>query len=451
MLQASGLSIGIVADDLTGANDVALPFFAVGCDTQVVFDTEALLQWKNPPVGVQVWSVNTQSRHLAAQDAATQVRYVTRHLQDVMGVDVFYKKIDSTLRGSVGAECLSMLDTLGYDCAVIAPAYPQYRRRTVGGYVLVEGVPVEQTPVGRDPRFPVRHSHLPTLLQQQVSKPEWVGHITLSTILHGAGPIYTAIAEQINQGKRLIVADACSDTDMEQIALAIQTGRRKALQILPCGAAGLAKALSRFWQTHTDAAPLPADNKPYAGTLFSHLPLPPVATHTLIVAGSVTEVCRKQLQTLEITQPHVVHIALSPESLLGITPIESAIAQVLSAFEHSTTVIISSGVTPGAYQQTMSMADTCGIALPADQVELTLAQLASTVLKVTPANLIMTGGETAYQVTKAINLSHWQLCHEIEPSIAIGFNGHQWMGIKPGNFGSNNAFHHLVRWFDKHQ
>jgi uncharacterized protein YgbK (DUF1537 family) len=72
-----------------------------------------------------------------------------------------------------------MLDELKAQCAVIAPAYPQAGRRTVGGYQLVRGVPVEKTVVARDPLCPVRQSHLPTLLEQS-SRPDLVGYIPLS-------------------------------------------------------------------------------------------------------------------------------------------------------------------------------------------------------------------------------------------------------------------------------
>jgi D-threonate/D-erythronate kinase len=432
MTQAAGQTIGIIADDLTGTNDAVLPFFNVGCDTQVVFDSSQLTQWDSPTV--QAWAVNTQSRHLPPREAAMRVREAALHMQAVMGVDVFYKKIDSTLRGPVGAECIALLDALNADGMIIAPSYPGYRRRLAGGYLLLEGIPVEQTAVARDPRAPVRQSHLPTLLQQQVAKPEWVGHISLSTILHGAGPIHTEITEQINAGKRLIVLDACSDTDMEQIALAVQTGRR-VLNLVPCGSAGLAKALSRYWQ-QPDTPP----------AWMSQLSPPPVAEATLIVVGSTTDSCRKQLQTMELMNPDVPQHVVPPEVLLDLTPADAFVTLLATELTQHAAVVLSS---QSVLTETLALAESHAIADPSERVERTLAHIVQRVLAQRPANLLLTGGETAYHCCRELNLTHWELWHEVEPSVVLGWAGHQWMGIKPGHFGSNSVFSHMLKWLEK--
>ena len=141
-MQLAGLNIGIVADDMTGANDTALQFFMAGAKTQVILDPD------NPPKvdeksPASVLSLNTNSRHLDANIAEAVVRKSVALLRDTYGVENFYKKIDSTLRGHIAHECLGFLDELKADCVLIAPAFPQEDRRTVGGYQLVQGMPVE--------------------------------------------------------------------------------------------------------------------------------------------------------------------------------------------------------------------------------------------------------------------------------------------------------------------
>jgi D-threonate/D-erythronate kinase len=430
MTYGVGQTVGIIADDLTGANDAVLPFFAVGCDTQVVFDAQHLAQWKITGQGVQAWAVNTQTRHLPAAQAAEHVRLATQQLCQTLNVDVVYKKMDSTLRGPVGAEALAVLQAMQADCLIMAPAYPQYRRRTVGGYVLLEGVPVEQTFVSRDLRVPVRQSHLPTLLQQQI-KPEWVGHIELSTVLHGAGPIHTAITEAIHEGKRVLVLDACSDTDMNQIALAVQTGR-KVFNLVPCGSAGLAKALSRFWQQPTD---LPAWRQ--------QLTPPPLAEATLIMVGSQTDAAQQQLQTLEVMHGHEVLILTPTQAQLMAAGLpEHLIDQAVTGLQQGQTVVVNSFTGQQTWQN-----------WPPQQVsqhiETQLGLCAKHILQAQPANLVVTGGETAYSVCQALGLSHWELWHEVEPSIAIGWAGPQWMAIKPGHFGSARVFSQIIKWFQK--
>ena len=117
-----------------------------------------------------------------------------------------------------------MLEVLGWDSAVIMPAFPQEGRITVGGYHLLRGIPIERTEMARDPHSPITESHLPTLLKSQLggNLENLVGEIGLKTIMDGAGPILMRLNELVEQGKKIIVADSVFTTDLEQIVLAMQ-------------------------------------------------------------------------------------------------------------------------------------------------------------------------------------------------------------------------------------
>ena len=215
----SGL-IGIIADDLTGANDTALQFHLRGSNTQILLSKDTVIQnLKN----TQTWAISTETRNLEPKIACERVKFATKKFVDELNLDYFYKKIDSTIRGNIAQETLAMLDTLGWQAAVIVPAFPSEGRVTVGGYHLLKGVPIERTEMARDVHAPIFESHIPTLLKSQLEDDckNIVGYIDLSTIMKGAGPILNKISECIAQGKKLIVADAVSVTDIEQIVLAI--------------------------------------------------------------------------------------------------------------------------------------------------------------------------------------------------------------------------------------
>src|ERR1700704_3783242 len=108
----------IVADALTGAMDSAGPFAEIGVETWVV---AAPMQCDPVTIArARVVSVNTDSRHLLAAQAATRVRDIVRRL-DPGAFDVVVKKIDSTLRGNVVAETLALLEISGRRGAIIAP------------------------------------------------------------------------------------------------------------------------------------------------------------------------------------------------------------------------------------------------------------------------------------------------------------------------------------------
>ena len=126
-------NIGIVADDLTGANDTALQFHIRGANTQILLNPEILPENR---LSTQVWAMPTETRNLPPSEAYERVKSTVELLKDKLGIEFFYKKIDSTLRGNIAAETLAMLEVLDWDAAVLLPAFPQEGRITVGGYHL---------------------------------------------------------------------------------------------------------------------------------------------------------------------------------------------------------------------------------------------------------------------------------------------------------------------------
>lgn len=133
--------IGILADDMTGAGDTALQFLTPEAEVWVL---PAVHDRVRLPAGATVLAANTESRHLPPLQAAG-VDQAARYLQ-AAGCGTFYKKIDSTLRGNLAIELLQALSTLDLELAVVAPAFPQAGRITVGGYQLVDGIPVDASP-----------------------------------------------------------------------------------------------------------------------------------------------------------------------------------------------------------------------------------------------------------------------------------------------------------------
>lgn len=173
--------VGIIADDLTGANDTALQFHLKGANTQILLSDEVEpLNVK----GTQTWAISTESRNVEPEIAYEKVVKAAKMFVDKLNPDFFYKKIDSTIRGNIAVEVLGMLAVLEWDASVIVPAFPSESRTTVGGYHLLKGVPIERTEMARDPHSPIFESHLPTLLKSQLL-PEYqnlIGQIELKTL-----------------------------------------------------------------------------------------------------------------------------------------------------------------------------------------------------------------------------------------------------------------------------
>jgi len=147
-------NIAILADDLTSAADGAGPFVSRGLSASV--------GRRAAPFGhAQVLAVDVASRSMGEENAARQTAAAAAEL---CGTGVLYKTVDSTLRGHVRAEICAALRGSGRRRLVFAPAFPEMRRTTEGGVQLVDGVPVDRSPYGRDPVHPARTANLADLI-----------------------------------------------------------------------------------------------------------------------------------------------------------------------------------------------------------------------------------------------------------------------------------------------
>ncbi len=435
-MQLPGESIGIIADDLTGACDTALQFHLEGGNTRILLDTTAVTQ----AARTQTWLVNTDSRHLDSLDAATSARKSVRFLHQQIKLERFYKKIDSTLRGHIAQESLAILDELHWQAAIIAPAYPDQGRRTVGGYQIIRGVPVGQTETALDPLFPVRQSHLPTLMAQTAGDENLVGYIPLSKVMDGAGPILMAIQEQIQQSRKLIVVDACTDTDLEQLSLAINK-LPSDMNVLPCGSAGLAKALSRKWVLHRDKTV----NRP--SVVIEKNPV-------LLVMGTASQTTRRQVEMLIqnfhdfLPDQELEMIVFNPAQVLGLDPVEHEVERIVQALHQNKNVLISTSYFEDSLTKTLIMAEEQNLSPNEASAKATdlLAEMTAEILSRASAKLLLSGGETANAVCKAIGTRTLQIIEQVEQSIPLMIDEHaRWIITKSGGFGDDMSLLNIFK------
>ena len=286
---------------------------------------------------------------------------------------------------------------------VIVPAFPTEGRTTVGGYHLLKGTPLERTEVARDVYSPIYQSHIPTLLKQQIDNPDLVAHIPLMTVMKGAGPILMEIQEQIKNNKKLITIDAVSTTDMEQIALAVEKSNYK---ILPCGSAGLAQTIAKFW--------LPELKHQHIAKVIPALPI-------LVVSGSATNVTKAQITKLiESDEIEPYTIELTPEQILA-EPSEDLIDRITKYLARSGVVLVHSVPLEGDIVKTAEYASQIG--LESDNISSIvsdyLANLTREVINKVNVILVLIGGETSYKCCNAIDSKHLQLIDEVEPAIPL--------------------------------
>ena len=415
-------TIGIIADDLTGANDTALQFHLKGCNIQILLDYTIEPSGKS---NTQAWSVSTETRNKKADEAYKIVGDATHRLINNFNAECIYKKIDSTLRGNVAQETLAVLDAMKGDAAVIVPAFPAEGRTTVGGYHLLKGVPLERTEVARDPHSPIFQSHIPTLLKQQVENPEIVGHIQLITVMKGAGPLLTELNKLVKEGKKLIILDAVSTIDMEQIALAVE---KSFYSLLPCGSAGLAQVLTKSW--------LP-------DTKYQHIPKVMPQLPVFIVSGSMASLSKTQLKKLAESDEFDSYVLeLSLEDVLK-EPSEELIERILEHLNTEKVVAVHVNVS----KENESEKEKISVIIT-DY----LANLSSKVVKKQSLVFLTIGGETSYKCCNAIGSKQLQLIDEVEPAIPLCLDlDAQWIVTKSGNFGTPNTLVNILKYFKQHQ
>jgi uncharacterized protein YgbK (DUF1537 family) len=261
LIEESMLRLGIIADDLTGAMDTGLQCSKFGLETLVS------MTWRQLP-DAKVVVVDTNSRAAMTSVAYQRLLAVSRLAKGL----TLYKKVESTMRGNVGFELRALCQALRPRCVVVAPAFPRGGRTTLWGYQRVNGKPLELTYFAHDPRWPMRESHLPTLLMQQAGKE--VGHVGVESVARGTEAVASALRGRTQE---LVVVDALEQVHLRSIAEALV---RLGDAWLPCGSAGLAEEWVR------------------ALGISRSVPLvrPPVdAGPVLVVCGSRNEVTASQL------------------------------------------------------------------------------------------------------------------------------------------------------------
>lgn len=430
--------VGIIADDLTGANDTALQFKKCNAKTKI------LLDYSIPPendLSTEIWAISTESRNISAEQAEARVLETIENLNKNLNLEYFYKKIDSTLRGNIARETLTMVKTLNYDAAIVIPAFPSEGRITVGGYHLSKGTPIGRTEMARDPHSPITESYVPSLFKNQLKENEqnMVGLIGLKTIMNGAGPILIKINELIKEGKKLIIADSASAVDIEQVVLAINKSNYK---ILPAGTAATGSILAKLW--------LPEDDITEKNEQIIMPQMP-----NLIISGSATQINSNQIEQLDKTYDfdNIHTLPLTVEMVLnGIN--DDFVNDIVSQLSSGDTVVIHSskllenfdGFSDDSLRGELSRANL------ASKITDYLAELTKAITDKIKVLLITLGGETSYKCCNAISAKELIMKDEVAPAIALCVDyKNQWIITKSGNLGNPKTLIEILKYIEKHE
>ena len=430
--------IGIVSDDLTGANDTALQFFMKGSNTEIIFEANDELQ---NHLNVGTWALTTESRNIEAKIAAQRVWENSKKIKECLNVSNYYKKIDSTLRGNIAVETLAMLDAIEYDAAIIAPAFIQEGRITIGGYQLLKGIPIERTDAARDTYAPIYDSYIPDILKKQVNETyhNLISTIEEKTVAKGAGPITNKINELVSSGKKLIIADAVSSVDLEQIALAISKSQ---YNILPVGSAGLAHALGNVW--------LPEEKREAVNKQFPILP-------KLVLSGSKTTITATQINKLsmddDIENTYFIDIHL--DDILN-PDINQMAERVVHNFGKENVVIVHVSKLDEEIMMDEGKEKLIDNGITKEKLAVIitdyLSDLSEKISELSSFILITIGGETSYKCLRKIDCKYLQMTDTILPAVSLCIDSNaRFIVTKSGNMGSATALIDIINYFKYHE
>lgn len=393
----------VIADDMTGANATGAMYARQGLSAVAVTSIGAAARISD---AVDVVVFNTDSRHAPTGLAASQVAEVM-DLVDEWDVQVV-KRVDTTLRGRIATESAIVLRRLRAKypdqrmVGLCAPAYPKSGRTTVGGMQLLEGTPIERTWAARDPFSPVLDSRVGRLLtgNQELTAAE--------VDLHELATEPVGALSRAATSSDYVVVDVVTDDDVTVAARA---------------AAQVAAEAGVRWLI-IDSGPVGAAYAREIG-LTKHLDHPALI---LVVAGSLTDRTREQLDHLEAT----ANAKFVEVDALSSTP---ATVAALRMFADSHAVVGVRTAPPEA-------------AVDPATAAMTLAKLrdltAAAVAALRPAGIYVTGGDVAAQAVHSLGADGFRIIAEVLPLAVVGrLTGGPWHGLgfatKGGLIGDTNA------------
>jgi len=399
--------LALIADDLTGAADSGVQFAKRGFSTALLLNGESVS-------GTEILVVDTESRTDPPEIARAKVYAAVSTLPPVK---LIYKKIDSTLRGNLGAELEAIMEARSIERAILAPAFPATGRTTVGGHQLLDGLPLEKTAFAHDPLCPITDSYIPALLSRQMKRS--VGLIELNMVREGVEVLAKTMRAR---SEAVLVVDSATEEDLHIIARAADWA---GLAHLTCGSAGLADAVAEV------LLPPPGG----AGTS----PPSPRRGPVLIAAASRNPLTARQLELVR-SQLEVPIVSLSPEDLASdaeeeVKRLELTAGELLQKCD---AVVLDSTSTTYISELSEEVARALGqvVSRLADQYHL--------------AGLVLTGGDVALAVCRALRAKALSLVGEVAPGIPLAhIQGGPHSGLpvvtKAGGFGREEAIITAIR------
>ncbi len=419
------LLLGCIADDFTGATDLANNLVRAGMRVvqTIGVPTEPL------QAQVDAVVVALKSRTLPPDEAVAQSLAALRWLQ-AQHVEQVYFKYCSTfdswyrgdVRGNIGPVTAALMAALGCNLTIATPAFPDNQRTVFKGHLFVGDVLLSDSGMKDHPLTPMNDANLVRVLQAQCQRP--VGLVDYRVMAQGADAIRTRLDQLRRDGMAVAVVDALSNDDLIRLGPAL-----KGMPLITAGS-GVAIGLPANW----GLKPTPATSQ-----------LPPPGGWQAVVSGSCSQATRGQVARFQARGGAAW--AIDPLMLTDDAAVDRCVEQAVAWATPRLTqgpVLIYSTADP---VQVQAVQQQWGVQAAGERVEQTLARIAQGLVRAGVRQLVVAGGETSGACVQALQISQLQIGAQIDPGVPW-CHAHSplvdealHLTLKSGNFGGEDFFH----------
>jgi 3-dehydrotetronate 4-kinase len=429
-----GMVLGCIADDFTGATDLANNLVRAGM---------RVVQTIGVPAGpldadVDAVVVALKSRTIPPAEAIAQSLAALRWLQGQGARQIYFKycsTFDSTftgdVRGNIGPVTEALMDALGTDFTIATPAFPDNKRTVFKGYLFAGDVLLNESGMQNHPLTPMTDANLVRVMQAQTQRK--VGLIDHTVVARGAAAVRERIAALRAEGVGVAIVDAVSNDDLVRLG--------PTLKDLPLVTAGSGVAIG-----------LPPNFGIAPSQQASQLP-PPRGLRA-VVSGSCSLATNRQVAAFIATGRHALAIdplQIAQQAASGVDVAAQALAWAETKLGDGP-VLVYSTADPGAVKAVQGQ---LGVEEAGALVERTIAAIARGLVQRGVRQLVVAGGETSGAVVQALAISQLQIGPQIDPGVpwchaqsdaagavpgvaSTGEGLH--LTLKSGNFGTDDFF-----------
>ena len=413
------LLLGCIADDFTGATDLANNLVRAGMRVVQTIGTPT------SPLSndVDAVVVALKSRTNPVDEAVAQSLQALQWLRDQGAKQIYFKycsTFDSTAQGNIGPVTEALMAALNTDFTIATPAFPDNGRTVFKGHLFVGDVLLNESGMQHHPLTPMTDANLVRVMQAQCQSK--VGLIDFKIVARGESAIRQRIAELKANGIRIAIVDALSNDDLLRLGPAIRD-----LPLLTAGS-GVAIALPHNFGLRPTprASALPAAQGWHA-----------------VIAGSCS--VAPQQQVAHFQAQGLPSLALDVQALASDAQhnaqVVNAALQWAEPLLPKGPVLIYSTATPESVKALQSQ---YGTAHSGEAIEAALAAIAVGLQQRGVGQLIVAGGETSGACVQALGIAQMQIGPQIDPGVpwchAHTPAGGLHIALKSGNFGTPDFF-----------